>query len=73
MTDPNCAVFRQALEREFADVLQFRSLTPNDKAHKLHGPYTEATVTLRQGAEPKLVQPFRCLGVQAAAFNAQGD
>ena len=55
MTDPNFAVCREALEREFADVLQFKPLTSEDVANKLLRPYYEATITLRQGAERKSV------------------
>ena len=73
MTDPDYAVYREALEREFADVLQFKSLTPEGMANKLFGPCTQATITLKQGAGPKSIQPFRCLGVQAAAFKALLD
>ena len=73
MTDPNCSGYREALEKEFEDVLKFKSLTPEDIENKIRGPYTEATITLKKGAEPKSVQPFRCLGVRAAAFKALLD
>ena len=73
MTDPNCSGYREALEKEFEDVLKFKSLTPENIENKIRGPYTEATITLKQGAEPKSVQPFRCLGVRAAAFKALLD
>ena len=53
MTDPNCAVYREALESDFADVLQFKSLKPEDIANQLPVPHTEATITLKEGAEPK--------------------
>ena len=73
MTDPNCSGYREALEKEFEDVLKFKSLTLEDIENKIRGPYTEATITLKQGAEPKSVQPFRCLGIRAAAFKALLD
>ena len=73
MTDPNRSGYREALEKEFEDVLKFKSLTPEDIQNKIRGPYTEATITLKQGAQPKSVQPFRCLGVRAAAFKALLD
>ena len=59
MTDPNRSGYREALEKVFEVILKFKSLTPEDIEKKIRGPYTEATITLKQGAEPKSVQPFR--------------
>ena len=73
MTDPNCAVCREALEREFADVLQLKPPTSEDVANKLLRPYYEATITHQQGAERKSVQSLSCLQVGAAAFEALLD
>mmetsp|Transcript_11382 Transcript_11382/g.17522 ORF Transcript_11382/g.17522 Transcript_11382/m.17522 type:complete len:233 (-) Transcript_11382:23-721(-) len=71
MTDPNCAVCRGALEGEFADVLQLKHLMSEDVANKLLRPYYEATITLKQGAEGKSVQPFSCLSLRHCLVNSQ--
>ena len=51
----------------------FSSSNHLDIGNPLHCPYTEATITLKQGADPKSVQPFMCMAVRAAAFKALLD
>ena len=71
MQHPDCARYRELLEQEFADVFQLKAINQEDPDDlKLRGDYGVCHIELVEGAIPKAVTPYRCVGVRAAAFKA---
>ena len=71
MEHPDCARYRELLEQEFADVFQFKAINQEDPDDlQLRGDYGVCHIELVEGATPKAVTPYRCVGVRAAAFKA---
>ena len=71
MEHPDCARYRELLEQEFAGVFQFKAIHQEDPGDlKLRGDYGVCHIELVEGATPKAVTPYRCVGVWAAAFKA---
>ena len=67
----DCARHRELLAPEFADVFQFKAIDQEDPDNlKLRGDYGVCHIELDEGATPKAVTPYRCVGIRAAAFEA---
>ena len=65
--DPRCQPIRVRLQEEFAKVFTFpddiRTVNPSKR-----GKYGVASISLKSGAKPQRVTPYRAVGLRAAAF-----
>ena len=64
--DPRCTVFREKLEQEYSDVLEFKP--PSEAPYRR--PDGVARIVEKPHAQPQKVVPYRCVGLRATAFKA---
>lgn len=67
---PHGAKYREMLEKDFSHVFEFK---PHTECKGLRGPEGELRIQLIDNPVPKKVQPYRCVGLRAAAFQALVD
>ena len=67
---PMCEKYRQMLEEEFEDVFCFKPHTELEKFPGLRGEHGTCRVELGDNPQRKSVEPYRCVGIRAAAFKA---